>query len=134
MVRHKKKITKLRGTRTVGGGNKKSRRGKGSRMGRGSIKKGGQRNKQHILKYEPERLHKKGFKSLKPKLKTINLNEIEKIAEKEEVNLIKKGYEKVLGRGDITQPLKITAKKFTKKAVEKIKKAGGEAIIIGEKG
>jgi large subunit ribosomal protein L15 len=36
---------------------------------------------------------------------------------------------KVLGNGEITKPAKVTADAFSKKAVEKIKKAGGEANI-----
>jgi len=36
---------------------------------------------------------------------------------------------KVLGNGDITRSIKVTADAFSKKAMEKIKKAGGEAII-----
>ena len=36
---------------------------------------------------------------------------------------------KVLGKGDITRPIKVTADAFSSTAMEKIKKAGGEAII-----
>ena len=36
---------------------------------------------------------------------------------------------KVLGVGEISKPLKITADKFSKTAADKIKKAGGEAIV-----
>lgn len=37
---------------------------------------------------------------------------------------------KILGDGEITKPLKIKAHKFSKSALEKIKKAGGEVEII----
>ena len=37
---------------------------------------------------------------------------------------------KVLGDGDASKALKITAHKFSKQAVEKITAAGGEAISI----
>lgn len=36
---------------------------------------------------------------------------------------------KVLGDGEITRPLKVTATKFTGAAKEKIEKAGGQAIV-----
>lgn len=36
---------------------------------------------------------------------------------------------KVLGKGEITKPLKVTADAFSSTALEKIKKAGGEAIV-----
>jgi large subunit ribosomal protein L15 len=37
---------------------------------------------------------------------------------------------KVLGTGDLKKKLKITAHKFSESALEKIKQAGGEAIVI----
>jgi large subunit ribosomal protein L15 len=37
---------------------------------------------------------------------------------------------KVLGDGKLGKKLKITAHKFSKSALEKIKEAGGEAIVI----
>ena len=37
---------------------------------------------------------------------------------------------KVLGDGELTKPLTIQAKKFTKSAVEKIEKVGGKAEVI----
>ncbi len=130
-IRHKSKISKLRGKRSHGRGKAKRGRGRGSRMGRASVKRG-QRNVQHILKYEPERLHQKGFNSKSKKLKAINLSEVMLISEKnKEDNLIFKN-KKILGRGNLTKKLNITAKAFTQKAKEKIAKAGGQAIVIGE--
>ncbi|HEY2881056.1 MAG TPA: 50S ribosomal protein L15 [Pirellulales bacterium] len=37
---------------------------------------------------------------------------------------------KVLGNGDLTKKLKISANKFSETALEKIQKAGGEAIVL----
>ena len=37
---------------------------------------------------------------------------------------------KVLGNGELTKPLKISAHRFSKSALEKIQKAGGEAVIL----
>ena len=131
-LRHKSKISKLRGKRSHGRGKAKRGRGRGSRMGRASVKRG-QRNMQHIIKYEPERLHQKGFNSKNKKLKSMNLSEIDLLSEKNnQTNLILKN-KKVLGKGKISKKLTITAQAFTKKAKEKIAEAGGQAIVIGEK-
>ncbi|MEM0372590.1 MAG: uL15 family ribosomal protein [archaeon] len=132
MRRHKRKITKQRGTRHVGRGKAKRGRGKGSRMGRGSVKRS-QRNKMHIYKYEPERLHHKGFFSIHARQKAINLGDVEKLSDKNEINVIEHGYGKVLGGGKTTRPLKITAYSFSEKAKQKIQEAGGTAVIAGEK-
>ncbi|NYZ79994.1 uL15 family ribosomal protein [Candidatus Micrarchaeota archaeon] len=134
MRRHKRKITKQRGSRHVGRGKAKRGRGKGSHMGRGSVKRS-QRNKMHIYKYEPERLNHKGFFSIyaKSKQRAINLDDIERLTEKNEINVVDFKFGKVLGGGTITRPLKITAYSFSAKAKEKIQKAGGQAIVLGEK-
>jgi large subunit ribosomal protein L15 len=53
----------------------------------------------------------------------------EKLAE---VNLVKGQYDelKILGNGELTKKLKISAHRFSKSAAEKISKAGGEAIVL----
>jgi|GEM_PF-2202904 len=130
-LRHKSKINKVRGKRSHGRGKAKRGRGRGSRMGRASVKRG-QRNIQHILKYEPERLHQKGFHSLKKKLKTINLSEVVLISEKENKTNLNFKNKKILGKGKLTKKLTITAKAFTQKAKEKITKIGGQAIVTHE--
>lgn len=128
----RKKIVKLRGSRTHGYGSAKKHRGKGSKGGKGMA--GTKDHKKlYILKYMPNRLGKKGFKSLykrrvKSKPKVINLKDIEKIAEKtksKEIDLAKMGYDKLLGSGNITKPLTIKVNLFTKRAEEKIRKLGG---------
>jgi large subunit ribosomal protein L15 len=47
-------------------------------------------------------------------------------------NLIKGRYDelKILGDGELTKKLKISAHRFSKTASEKISKAGGEAIVL----
>ena len=37
---------------------------------------------------------------------------------------------KILGTGDLTKKLKVSAHRFSKTALEKINKAGGEAIVL----
>jgi large subunit ribosomal protein L15 len=142
VVRIKKK--RRRGERTYHGSHKKWRGG-GSRGGRG--KAGLHKHKwSYVVKYEPEHFGKRGFKkplSVSKKMRAINLEDlekisekllVEKIAEKEgekiKINVLKLGYEKVLGKGKITKPLVIEAKIFSKKAVEKLEKSGGKAVVI----
>ncbi|MEM4739698.1 MAG: uL15m family ribosomal protein, partial [Zestosphaera sp.] len=45
------------------------------------------------------------------------------------VNLEELGYNKLLGEGNLTRPMKITAPRATKAAIEKVKKAGGDVIV-----
>lgn len=134
--RHRRKILRLRGTRTNGRGNAKRGRGKGSRKGRGSVKSygGGYRNFMFIAKYEPWRLNKKGFYSHRKKERGINLKEVEKLCEKNknDIDVTKYGYDKVLGSGDLKRAIEVKAHSFSKKAKERIEKAGGKAIIIGK--
>ncbi len=88
------------------------------------------------------RLPKIGFNNIfRQEYKIINLKEINQrydanatvdIDSLIEKNLIKNKESKVkiLGDGAILKPLKVKAHKFSKSAVEKIKKAGGEVEII----
>ncbi|MEX0642480.1 MAG: 50S ribosomal protein L15 [Pirellulales bacterium] len=50
-------------------------------------------------------------------------------------NLVKGRYDelKVLGNGELTKKLKVSAHRFSKSAAEKISKAGGEAIVLAGK-
>jgi large subunit ribosomal protein L15 len=47
-------------------------------------------------------------------------------------NLLKGRYDvlKILGDGELTKKLKVSAHKFSKTAADKIAKAGGEAIVL----
>ncbi len=49
-----------------------------------------------------------------------------------EMNLAKGRYDllKVLGNGELTKKLKISAHRFSRSALEKIEKAGGEAVVL----
>lgn len=127
VTRPKKRSRKFLGARRWGAGNIKNRRGAGSRGGTG---RAGKKHKfTRIVKYERERLRKKGFAQWKASsLNEINLDSVSAAATgKQEVELA--GY-KVLGGGKISQPLKVKASAFSKKAEEKIKQAGGEAIRL----
>jgi len=123
-----KKVRKMRGQRTHGWGSKKKHRGGGSRGGRGFA--GGHKHKYiKILKYYPDHFGKRGFVSVKKKDKIININEMLKIANGDEINLTEMGYDKLLSKGKIDKPITVIVKKCSKKAKEKIEKAGGKIII-----
>jgi large subunit ribosomal protein L15 len=126
MRKHRGKIYRMRGKRTHGAGASKNRRGKGSRK---TNKRTFGTNIAHVRKYEPWRINKRGFVSLYKKDKGINLDEIDKLADKE-IDITTLGYGKVLGGGALSRPLKIKAHSFSKKAKERIQKAGGEAIEV----
>ena len=94
------------------------------------------------------RLPKRGFKSFKKeKLAILNLSNIQKIFEKagnnlkksvldlktlKERNLVNKKIVqlKILGTGDLKKSIEITANFASKKASEKIQKAGGKLSLI----
>lgn len=124
MKRHKHKVNKNRGKRTHGHGFSKKRRGTGSRM---THRRTYTTNIAHVRKYEPERLARRGFTSAFKRPEVINLGDVDKLARENEVNL--PGY-KILGGGNISKPIKIKASAFSKKAEEKIKKIGGEAVQL----
>jgi large subunit ribosomal protein L15 len=143
MIRKKKKVKKIRGSRTCGGGSHKKRRGAGNKGGRGMA--GGHKHKwTWIIKYMPDYFGKYGFKrhpSLVKQLETINVGELEEIVlknpdkfEKEEdkfvVDVIELGYEKVLGKGKVTIPMIVKAVEVSEKAKEKIEAVGGEVVEL----
>jgi large subunit ribosomal protein L15 len=128
VVRFRKKVRKQRGSHTHGYGSKKKHRGGGSRGGRGY---GGSHKHKYsrIVAYERNHFGYKGFHSLKKKGKTINLDELDKmIGNKNEIDLSKLGYNKLLSRGNISKSIIVKIKKFSKKAKEKIEKAGGKIV------
>ena len=88
------------------------------------------------------RLPKRGFVVPFPvKLAEINIGELEVFAAGAKVDetalrdrgLIKGECEriKVLGKGELTKAVTVTAHSFSKSAAEKIKKAGGKVILAG---
>jgi len=121
----RKKSTRRYGTTRHSG---MRRRGSGNRggVGRAGL---GKRAKQKKHKYIGE-VRNVGFTSHHPKeqLRTINISYLNShFEEGKEIDLT--GY-KVLSKGVLTKKLKIKANKFSKKAAEKIRAAGGEAIHL----
>ena len=145
MIRKTKKIRKQRGSRSVGGGCTKKRRGAGQRGGRGQA--GG--NKHHwtwMVINDPKHFGKYGFKRPQKTIqqfKPINLSVIddkidkfldEEIAVKEDGQIVLDvtdlGHNKVLGKGKLSTAMTIKAPKFSQSAIAKIEDAGGIAEII----
>ena len=130
VLRVKKKGRKYLGSRSWGVGNIKNARGAGDRGGTGH---GGKKGKwTHTVVYDKDSIRKVGFSPWRKKdHPEINLEDISKNMER-----LRKGNEimlrnyKVLSRGGISVPVKISARAFSKKAEEKIKAAGGEAVKL----
>jgi large subunit ribosomal protein L15 len=88
------------------------------------------------------RIPKRGFHNkFAATVAVVNVGDLEKrfqsgaevtIATLKAQNLAKGAYDelKVLGNGELTKSLKISAHKFSRSALEKIQKAGGEAIVL----
>lgn len=88
------------------------------------------------------RVPKRGFNNRwAPQVKTVNLGDLEQWCEAgaevtpetlEALGRVKGRYDvfKVLGDGELTKKLKISAHRFSKSALEKIKAAGGEAVVL----
>jgi len=136
VVNTRKKFSRQRASHTHGWGSKKKHRGAGSRGGRGragtgkrgdAMKPSYWKNKKYFGKY--------GFKKkgIKKEIKTVNIDYIEEKIDKflkdGIVDLKKLGYNKLLGRGNVKTKLKIKVESASAKAIEKIKKAGGEVVL-----
>ena len=145
-VRIGKKVRKFRGQRSYGTGSHKKARGGGNRGGRGMA--GMHKHKWSLTVQTKEKIFgKHGFKrpqSIVKDIPAINLKKLDymaedllknKLAEKEDdkikINVMKLGFEKVLGGGRISHSLILEAKLFSKSAIKKLEKAGGKAIKIG---
>ena len=145
MIRSKRKINKLRGARSNGGGCTKKRRGAGNKGGKG---KAGA-SKQHwtwTAKFDPDHYGKHGFKRPSKMIKKTNPVNLVYLEEKADefidsgkasvdgdaivIAVTDLGVDKVLAKGNITKTFKIYSPKFSASAVEKIEELGGEAIEL----
>lgn len=131
-VRRQKRSRKYLGSRRWGVGNIKNARGAGDR---GGVGKGGRKHRfTYLTAKEPESIGKRGFHVFgKVRRNEITLRELEhRMARMEReggsVDSIELPGYKVLSNGEMTRKVKIKAYSFSKKAVEKIKAAGGETI------
>src|SRR3989339_2260632 len=135
-AKHRRKIVGRGRGSGHGGSATKGMKGQNARSGRGT-RPGFEGGQMPLMR----RIPKRGFTNIfKKEYEIVNLKTLEERFESNsEVNrasLIEKGIIKsklpikILGDGNINKPLKITASKFSKSAIEKIKKVGGEAITI----
>ena len=129
MAQKDRKIRKAhRGTRNCGRGKKGSRRRDSGRGLAGSNK----HRLSWIVKNMPGHFGAESMNG-KPKSKTVNigyLNEWAVTNGKDEVDALVLGFQKVLGRGDVTKAITVRAKAFTASAKEKIESAGGKALTV----
>jgi len=139
-----KKSKKQRGDTTHGHGARKKWKGSGHRGGKGMAgtgKRADQKKSLVIKLYGNKYFGKKGITSkgtARKKVKVMNLRDIQK-----NVNSLKKNFSKdnildlskykILGEGEIVDKLTIKAREFSKSAIEKIKKAGGDVIVLKKK-
>ncbi len=142
MIRRRKKVRKMRGSRVHGygrisGGHRKS----GQRGGKGGA---GMRGQHWILTIKQGRIRQRGFKrnanpiKLRP-IRAINLEYINShleawkqqgiIDSEEKLDLVAMGYDKVLGTGALSEPLTIIAPSFSEKARERIESIGGAVVV-----
>jgi len=111
----------------------------GSRGGRGSA--GMHKHKwSYTVKYAPNHFGKHGFKSIHPRPAEINVGELEKFLETGKyivedktnipvIDLTKEGYDRLIGKGKLDKPIKVIVKYASERAIEKIKRIGGEVIL-----
>ena len=140
MTTAKRKTRKLRGSRCHGWGRSGQHRDSGMLGGHGNA--GWKRHKwSAVIRYGLE-IGERGFHPVKPKhVHAINVGDLSLqldrlIAEGHakqagnivEVDLGKAGYQKLLGSGGISQPLRIIVEQTSELAQEKIGKAGGEIV------
>ena len=132
VVRKQKRNRKYYGTRRWGVGNIKNARGAGDR---GGVGRAGSRkhNFTYMTSKAREEMHKKGFHPWnRSRLDEITLMQVSSMAKAKGAAEIELRNCKVLSNGSLSAPVKIKAAGFSKAAVEKIKAAGGEAIVIGQ--
>ena len=139
MPHRERKTRKLRGSRTHGWGRVGQHRKAGGRGGRG--KAGGHKHFwSYVVKYEPNRFGKFGFKRpVKSFSRPITLAQVAEMVGKGDfkvdedgrlvIDLKTMGYTKLLGSGTINRAVTIIVPRATEKAVEKVALAGGEVRV-----
>ena len=142
MPRKLRKSRKLRGSRTVGWG----RQGQHRKSSQKGEKKAGRHKGgwTYVLRYEPDYWGKKGFRSiqsLQRKINVINVGSLGMLAEKLEarnqlerkdgkilLDLTKLGYTKLLGTGNVTEPMLVKVSAHSASAAKKIEEADGQIL------
>lgn len=140
-------MTKRRSKKNKSGsngyGSSKKNRGAGNRGGRGNAGKGKKAKHNKMTKDGVHQLGEKGFNSRQRPQNGINLRDLDQrieefveegVAEKDGDKYVfhadKAGYDKILGRGKITQKIEIHAERFSSSAEEKIEESDSEAVEL----
>ena len=146
VVNKRKKNERQRGYKTHGYGSKKKHRGAGSRGGHGHAGTGKRADSKKPSFWKERYFGKVGFKKpgIREKITPVNISYLEenkemlianKLATEENgvcsIDLAKIGYNKLLSGGSANSKFRIIAPYASKKAIEKIKNAGG--LISGLK-
>ncbi|MBI2133253.1 uL15 family ribosomal protein [Candidatus Woesearchaeota archaeon] len=134
----RKKNSRQRGSHTHGWGSMKKHRGSGHKGGAGMAGTGKRADSKKPSVWKENYFGRKGFRTHnKPPVKAINIMEIEsnidKLGTQESgkylIDLAKKGYNKLLGKGKATKKMTIKVTSASKKATEAVKQAGGDVLI-----
>jgi large subunit ribosomal protein L15 len=136
-VRKRKRIGRGTGS---GKGGTSTRGHKGQKSRSGYSKRAGFEGGQMPIH---RRLPKFGFRNVnRVEYKAVNLEVLEALANKESINVInietlrnfgvisKNDLVKILGNGELSMKLEVTANAFSKSAIEAIEKQGGQAIKL----
>ena len=136
--RRKKRVNKMLGQRTRGNGDTKRRRGAGSRGGRGLAGSHKHKYSKYAGKFGKEKkqvLSRKIVREINIDLLIQKMPKLEAAGKisKEGTTIIidgsKIGFDKLLSKGELTQKIIVRNMKASKKAIEKIKKAGGNVEL-----
>ena len=141
MATRRRKTRRLRGSRCHGWGRSGQHRDSGMQGGHGNA--GWKRHRwSSVIRYGWE-IGTRGFTPVNAKYqRAINIDQLSQnlqtlseqgktksTGNRIEIDLGQIGYTKLLGRGNVTQPLRITVAQCTEKAASKISQAGGEVIL-----
>jgi len=139
VVRKRKRVNRMLGSRTRGNGDTKNRRGAGSRGGRGLAGS----HKHKYAKYH-EKFGKEKKQVIGKETKAINIDQLMqaiprleaegKVAREKGILVVdgeKIGYGKLLSNGTLKEKLLVKNMKASKKAVKKTEEAGG-SVEAGE--
>jgi large subunit ribosomal protein L15 len=136
-IKNRKRIGRGTGS---GRGGTSTRGHKGAKSRSGYSSKSGFEGGQMPLQ---RRVPKFGFKNVnRIEYKSVNLDVLQNLAEKESVTTIDFAYlkahglvskndkVKVLGRGELNKAIEVSAHAFSKSAIEAIEKAGGKTVTL----
>lgn len=87
------------------------------------------------LKYMPGHWGMHGFNrhpSLRNVNISINMQEVQTLADGDSINLGEMGYDKLLGKGRIDRAIHITVAEASARAIEKVEAAGGSVTVGGD--